>query len=296
MLKNDPQCGRGVVESLLKLVERYDIPATWAVVGHLFLGHGEGRDWISKEMPQFKEGWIDWDFYCQTIQNSLLYCAPDIITRILASSATQEVGLHSFSHIPFSLCSEEVAKLEVKLGLDLARKWDIIPRSFVFPGNYVGHVPILADHGIEIYRGEDAGHYKENATLLIRKASGAIDKIMAPPVLPMWRGGIWEIPGSMEFCDPQLPLSVLFRAKIGLERAMRTNKVFHVWLHPWSLLLYDDLVKDLETFLALVAQKRDQGKLKVMTMKSLAHEAAKQKREIAEESPHLQLHREIERK
>ena len=65
--------------------------------------------------------------------------------------------------------------------------------------------------------------------------------MIAPPVEPKWMDGIWEIPSSMFFCDPQIKFSVLTRAKIGLYRAIRAKKVFHVFLHPHNLLMYPSL-------------------------------------------------------
>ena len=35
LLNKDPQSGRGNIELLLSLLQKYNIPATWAAVGHL---------------------------------------------------------------------------------------------------------------------------------------------------------------------------------------------------------------------------------------------------------------------
>lgn len=268
-LEADPRHGRGVLELLLNLLDQYRIPATWATVGHLFLKPGESQHYVFREMPQFKGGLIDWDFYSR-VRDSPLYCAPDVIERIVDSPTHHEIGLHSFSHIPFSVCDEPVAELEVKLGADMARKWGVIPRSFVFPGNRIGHVSVLSNHGIDIYRGKDAGRYREGSGLLMRYITGAIDKVIAPPVVPGRRTSIWEIPGSMYFYDSQMPFTLLPRARLGLSRAIHANKVFHIWLHPWSLVQQESLYKALGDFLALVVQKRDSGDLQVMTMGELA--------------------------
>lgn len=269
LLAGDPRHGRGVMEILIGLFDKYGIPATWAAVGHLLLNSGEAKGLISREMPQFKGGWLDWEFYSR-ICSSPLYCAPDIVDSILASPVNHEIGLHSFFHIPFALCDEAVAREEMRLGAGLAQKWGILPKAFVFPGNYLGHIGILGDYGIEIYRGRDAGRGQEASARLVRKAGRAIDKLIAPPVEPSWRGGIQEIPGSTYFCDPHLPFTLLPRARMGLERAIRANKVFHIWLHPWNLLQQRSLAAELEKFLDFAAQKRDKGNLQVMTMGGLA--------------------------
>jgi len=276
LLRGNPQNGRGVIELLLELFQRYNIPATWAVAGHLFLEQGEGKKQISKEMPQFKDGWLDWDFYSQ-ICDSPLYSAPDIIDKISASRVAHEIGLHSFFHIPFSTCSQAVARYEVELGVSLAQERGIEAQSFVFPENRPGHIDILKEHGIKIYRSSIPRFHSETTAFLIRKATGAIVKVMPPPVLPLWKEGIWEIPGSMSFDDHLMPFTLSPRAKIGLKRAVRTSKVFHIWLHPWSLLVHKGLLDNLGTFLAFVAQKRDAGKLQVMTMGDLASHLNKNK-------------------
>lgn len=268
LLRNDPKCGRGAVDQLLSLFQRYNIPATWAAVGHLMLDESGRKEFISRELPQFRDGWIDWDFYSQ-ICNTPLYSAPDVIGRILSSSVAHEIGLHSFFHIPFSQCSKEVAKLEVELGVNLACKHGIAPRSFVFPGNQVGHLEALKERGIKIYRGNIPRPCKGTSFLLARKATGAMVKLKPPLVLPLQRDGIWEIPGSMSFDDPLLRFTLLSRAKGGLERAIRDNKVFHIWMHPWSLLLHQSLAQDLEKLLAFVAEKRDRGDLQVLTTKGV---------------------------
>jgi len=116
LLRNDSQQGRGTIDWLLRLFEKYQIPATWAMVGHLFLDSKKARELINPDMPQFKEGWLDWNLY-SSICSMSLYLGRDIVLNIQASPVKHEIGLHSFFHIPFSECSREVAESEVKQGI-----------------------------------------------------------------------------------------------------------------------------------------------------------------------------------
>jgi len=268
LLRNDPQEGRGTVSLLLELLERYNIPATWAVVGHLFLDSDTAKESVHQEMPQFKEGWIGWEYYSDVRRNHLYY-GKDIVGKILVSSVKHEIGLHGFFHIPFSQCSREVARAEVEQGIRAANKFGVTPKSFVFPQNKIGHADVLKENGIEIYRGKSA-HQRENQKFLFRKFNGAIHKIIASPASVLYKDGIWELPSSTGFCNPQVLFPLQWRAQLGLYRAIRAKKVFHIWLHPRNLLMYRRLREDLEKFLALVAQKRDQGKIDVMTMGEIA--------------------------
>jgi hypothetical protein len=216
-------------------------------------------------MPRFKENWYSSD-PCTDIKRDPLYYGKDIVEKILSNRIEHEIGYHSFSHVVFSECSREVAEAEIKKGIKLAKEFGITLKSFAFPENKIGHVDILKECGFEIYRGENLGRYDSNKSLLIRKFNGGINKIIAPSAEPKWIDGIWEIPSSMCFYDPQIKFSVLPMAKIGLYRAIRSKKVFHVYLHPHNLLRYSSLKDDLDKFLAVVSKKREEGKIEVMTM------------------------------
>lgn len=272
LLKYDDEKKRGCIDILLRLLEKYDIPATWAVVGHLFLDHCEKGDGIPHEhMPRFEEDWYSSD-PCTDIQEAPLWYGKDIVEKILSNRIEHEIGYHSFSHVVFSECSREVAEAEVKEGIKLAKKFGITLKSFVFPKNKIGHIDILKKYGFKIYRGENLGRYDLSENILIRKFNGGIDKIIAPPAHPKWMNGIWEIPSSMFFCDAQIKSSLLLRAKVGLYRAIRSKKVFHIFLHPHNLLMYSSLKDDLDRFLEIAARKRDEGNLQVMTMGELVLE------------------------
>ena len=266
MLKRDDTKGRGCVDILLNLFEKHNIPATWAVVGHLFLDHCECEEGLPhRDMPRFKENWYSSD-PCTDIKRDPLYYGKDIVEKILSNRIEHEIGYHSFSHVVFSECSREVAEAEIKKGIKLAKEFGITLKSFAFPENKIGHVDILKGYGFKIYRGENLGRYDPNQSFLIRKFNGGINKMIAPLAEPKRRGGIWEIPSSMCFYDPQIKLSVLPKVKLGLYRAIRSKKVFHIYLHPHNLLMYPSLRDDLDKFLAVVSKKRDAGEIEVMTM------------------------------
>ena len=270
LLKRDDTKGRGCIDAILNLFEKHNIPATWAIVGHLFLDHCEYEDGIPhKDMPRFKEDWYSFD-PCTDIQRDPLYYGKDIVEKILSNRIEHEIGYHSFSHVIFSECSREVAEAEIKMGNKLAKEFGITLKSFVFPENKIGHVDILKKHGFKIYRGENLGRGNINQNILIRVFNFGINKLIAQPAEPKWMDGIWEIPTSVYFCDSQFKFSVLPRAKIGLYRAIRSKKVFHIYLHPHNLLAYPSLKDDLDKFLAVVAKKRDEGKIEVMTMGEFA--------------------------
>ena len=270
-LTRDTSAGRGVIDILLSLFAKYDIPATWAIVGHLFLDRCQKEEGIPhRNMPWFKEDWYSCD-PCTDIHKAPLYYGKDIVEKILSSPVGHEIGYHSFSHVIFSECSREVAQAEIEEGVKLAKEMGIALESFVFPQDKVGHLDVLKENGFVAYRGIRARHIGSDGNLLLRKFGGAVDKLIALPVEPKWKGGIWEIASSMLFQDPPpFHTTLISRAKKGINLAIKEGKVFHVYLHPHALLYQRFLIEKLDKLLEFVARKRDEGKLHVATMGELA--------------------------
>ncbi len=271
LLRKNKESVRKSIYFLLDILERYQIPVTWAVVGHLFIDSCEKERCLThKNMVEFgyRKEWYE-DPYTDINRDPLFY-GRDIIEKVLSSSVNHEIGYHSFSHVVFTEISRELAEGEVREAKKIEKEWGIKFKSFVFPRNEIAHIDVLKENGFKIYRGENLGRYDLSQSFLIRKFNGGINKIIAPPTEPKWMDGIWEIPSSMFFCDPQIKFSVLPRAKLGLYRAIRSKKVFHIFLHPHNLLIYSSLKDDLDKFLAHVSKKRDERKIEVMTMGELA--------------------------
>ncbi|MFC1937656.1 polysaccharide deacetylase family protein [Chloroflexota bacterium] len=270
LLSQDRDKGRGSIDTLLQLFNKYSIPATWAIVGHLFLDHCACEDGMPhKNMPRFRDDWYHCD-PCTDIQRNPLYYGADIVQRIMSSDLAHEIGYHSFSHVPFSECSREVAKAEIEKGVELARSLGIALKSFVFPENSINHLDILRDYGFLIYRGANKPERKPGQHFLSWAPVSAFSRILVPPVEPSWKDGIWEIPSSMYFYDQRFPYTLVQRAKNGIRKAIGERKVFHLYLHPENLLMEHSLAEKLDNVLAFVARQRERGNLVVTTMGELA--------------------------
>lgn len=269
-LQKDPLKGRGCINSLLNILEKNNVVATWAVVGHLFLNtcNSNNRK-IHENVLSFRQRnrYLD----INDIEHDPLYFGSDIVENILSNKIDHEIGSHSFTHTFFSQCSAEVAEIEVMESLKVAKKYGIALKSFVYPENKIGHQNILKKHGFHIYRGENLARYKVNQPFATRKINGFVDKIVAPPSEIRHVDGIWEVSSSMFFCDPQFKSSIVPRAKIGLNAAMKANKLFHIFLHPHNLLAYPSLIRDLDVFLSYVSKKHSNEQLDIMTMSNLAN-------------------------
>lgn len=229
--------GEKSIETLLELFETYKIPVTWAIVGCLFI-----------EYPSTMER---------------------IMEKILRSTVKHEIGWHSFSHINFSERGKYCANFEIKQGLELANKFGIALKSFVFPDNAMGHIDVLRENGFIIYRGQDIKREKLNQMLFSRIVNMGIDRLISQPVEPKQNNGIWEIPASMHFSEHFFSWTLLPRAKMGIHKAICSDKVFHIWLHPQDFLADTSLIIKFEKLLTFVAEKRDKQKIQILTMGEL---------------------------
>lgn len=268
LLKDETKC-RGAIDFLLGVFEKYNIPATWAICGHLFLDHCQKENGVlHKDMPRFKDGWYDCDPGTDIYRDPLYY-GKDIIEKIMSSRIEHEIGYHSFSHIDFSQCSREVAEAEIRKGIELANEFGIPFKSFVFPWNNVGHLDILKKYGFLIYRSPEPRRFDPAQNFVMRRVNGVIDLLLAPSIELTRKQGIWEVAGSMDFWERQYPFMILPRAKLGIRRVIRTGKIFHLTIHPFMMVLCSPLMHKLDKFLAFVSSKRDNGELEVVTMSKL---------------------------
>lgn len=215
---------RGVIKRLLGLFKKYQIPATWAVVGKLF-ENGPRDGWHGKD-----------------------------IVNMIKKTPLQEIGSHSYSHEIFDQISPEKAGKEAQNPLKV--------QSFVFPRNKIKYLEILKENGFTNFRSPDQSEYE----LLLPRI---------PPVVSATNEkGLIDIPGSMYLVSGRgirkyIPKGLRYwKCKLGIDSAIRHNKIFHIWAHPIDIASdTDKILKDLEQ--TLIYAKGKKG-LKIMTMGQIA--------------------------
>jgi len=275
---------RGVIKKILALFNKYKIDATWAIVGHLFLSNCNRKQSIKHpEIVRPKYNWLKGDWFsedpCGNISKYPQWYGEDIVDEI-RSHKNQEIGSHSFSHILFGLngCTVKCAESEIKTCIRLAREKNIEMASFIFPRNLVGHFDILQKYGFRSFRGANVHWYS-----IIPYASGILAAIglfipVAPYVyIPRVIHGMVDIPASMYFVSARglrryIPQNTRFyKAKLGLDKAAKEKKVFHMWTHPADFVdNMDKLFLDFEKILKYAAKKRDRDGLEIKTMSAIA--------------------------
>ena len=251
--------------TLLNLFEKYNIPVTWATVGHLFLDkcskNTEGKAHTEMPRPSFFENrnwsyksgdWYDHDPCSDVLKNPEWY-ASDLIDKIIVSKVPHEIACHTFSHIDCTYlnCSRELMDAELKMCKKLAIEKNISLKSFVFPGGTFGNYESLIESGFVCYRKPMRNH---------------IDI----PYIDNY--GLIAIPSSLGLDRDSYGWSVDFHKKIirsFIKKTIRSKQVCHFWFHPSMNNWY---LKNIFPFvLEEVSKECKKGNLEVKTMGQLGN-------------------------
>lgn len=256
---------------LAGLCSEYDIPATWAVVGHLLLrdcdgrhvDHPRGPDWFRCE----REAWAD--------RPSLRY-GPNLVADVASDPVGHEVGCHTFSHVLFGNegTTADTARAEIEACLAATQGTDLSLQSLVFPRNSVGHRNVLAEYGFECYRGVAPGE-QTSFEKLAAATVGQPDPSLVTPRVDEY--GLVDVPASLYLFSfegrPRRLVTKLFpdpiveHARRGIDAAAKSDGVFHMWLHPNNLVGRPEIARMRAIFEHLDSRR---GDVRIETMGEVA--------------------------
>ena len=289
---------RNVIDNLFALLENYEVPVTWNILGHLVLDHCSRENLNElphRDMPCANYSWLNGDWYrydpCTGITEDPAWYGKDIVDKIIyytrTSKVGHEIGCHSFSHQQFGdpRCTEELARAEITKCIELLKtECNTVPKTFAFPRDYVGHLSTLKDHGFTSFRDVPPKLYpclkleKTISNYLKTQLSLALQLvsyyILFPPhivtpkeALP----GLWGISGCLAYGNkPLIPLRlVTFKAIQGINRAIQEGKIFCVYTHLKEFGANQHMMVEFEKVLSYVSKKRREGELEVKTMTQL---------------------------
>ena len=258
---------REAMKTLLEEMDALEIPATWAVVGGLLERPGR-HDFDHLPLPArlgaqtaLREG------------DEATFHAPSLIEAILGARTSHELACHTYSHTRFTYpgVDEEVVRE------DLSRFVAVFPeeagslKSLTFPNNEEAFLEQVAARGLTVYRGHNSPPVAKKNRAVHRLNS----TLHGAPLSRTFKApaGLWRSDASMLFATrPRRPdtLPYVYRkASRGLEAAVRTGGVLHVWTHPYNFALSWGLLRVFVAFLRLSARLRDRGRLEIRTMAGL---------------------------
>jgi peptidoglycan/xylan/chitin deacetylase (PgdA/CDA1 family) len=279
---------REIVQELLQLFRRYDVRATWAIVGHLFLHQCLPQDgMVHPEILRPQHAWFPHDWLRDDPGTSRtadpLWYGTDLVDTIRKAKPDQEIGSHSFCHMIYGDggCSRQAAISDLQAARQAAGRLNIHPITFVFPRDLPGHLDLLAKHGFLCYRGQPAWWFRRLPAARLIQAGHLLDDVLgfAPPTVRATIDdlGLVNIPGSMLFRHAKgirriIPAASRIRkARAGIRRAIRRQEIFHLHFHPWNFgWNRRRLMGALSRILEGAALERDAGRLDILTMGEVA--------------------------
>lgn len=231
---------RIIIKKLLSIFKKYEIHATWAIVGKLFTTSKNNKP------------------------NKNLWYAPDVV-EMVSNTKNQEIACHSFTHPEFTKISRNDAIKEIEKCIQEAKKINIDIKSFIFPRNKIKHLDVLKRYNFLSFRGKDSN---SKELLMLR----------LPPVYsPSLSNGLTNIRGSMYFVSSRgikrfiPPYLRTLKIKLGINNAIKQGKIFHLWLHPVDLVDNSKMLfGEIENICKYVSNKKNKGLIEVKTMKEIA--------------------------
>lgn len=262
-LAADPTACRDTVKSILAILDEYSVPATWAVVGHLFF------EQCSPEQHHRTEHIKNIDTFTD-LDRDPLYYAPDLLDSIREAEVDHEIAGHSFSHPLFTDLSRKEARTELEAMTDTARAHGVELESFVFPRNEIAHEDLLPEYGIKTYRGATRGT-QETIRSGIRSLVFEPGSFLSLPYVTPQRTetGATCLPASRLLRDERW----WFLQPLRLKRAIRsldTDDWIHLTVHPFNFLQQPQLLDTLRKLLYHVDNTPLKDTIEVVTM-SEAH-------------------------
>lgn len=269
---------------LLDACDRYEIPVTFDVVGHLLLESCDGSHDGTHE-----EGWFAADPGTDADSDPLFYW-PELPHLLTERPVEHEVATHTFSHV---LCNEI---REQTLTWELERCFEVHeaagldrPETIVTPRHRPISYDVLERLGIggvrtlkRQPRESTLGRYKQRATFW------TLDR-GHPAYEPTRRDGVVELyttpyPSLTAVHLPNGQLSPLWafrqipegiRQRVhrsyltgALETAIETDSNVHLWTHLYNL-SNDSQWECIEPFLKQLSEAKENGEVKILTMADL---------------------------
>lgn len=241
-----------VIPKLLELFKKYEIHATWAIVGFLFMNDKDQLiNNFPEELPRYSGKQFDpYNYIKNTDLQKEYHFAPECI-NFIKNTPYQEIGTHTFSHY-YALEEGQTYQqfkrdLEAAISIQSPTGQDC--RSIVFPRNQYDkeHLKIIKSLNINFYRGNQKfwlykprPFYKEYLWLRLMRLTDAYINISGHNTFTLEERN-QNIPINVRasrFLRPYTPRlksieNLRFRRiQRSMRHAAKYNENYHLWWHP----------------------------------------------------------------
>lgn len=283
--------GRNAVPLILKLFEKYDIHATWAVVG---LMAAENRQELDTYLPSLKPNYKNKLLSAYSYFENMGYSEGDdpccygysLIEKVRGTKH-QEIATHTFSHYYCDELGADVSSFEADLLCArriIKDKFNVDIKSIVFPRNHVRQEFVDVAHriGINCVR-SNPNSYKlshNKVVVWIYKLIRAMDTYF-----PICGGECYNermdsngmiYTCASRFFRPYSEKMALFekikiaRIKYQMKYAAKNGKTFHLWWHPHNFGKHTDkMISQLENILEYYLFLKEKYGMKSLNMSEL---------------------------
>ena len=251
-------------KKFLRLLNYYNINATFGIVGHLLI-----------EKCSFK------NCLCKTYRKHPLLYAPEFLQWILSAPQEHEIASHSFSHIIFDNSSKKSVLLDFLLWNELAKSQKLRLKSFIFPRNRINYLNILQQFNFICYRGVKNKNDNHKISHLLKEFEGP------EPSFPSFHQKLVNIPSmscptmtsrllpnrshlsrTLKLIPWQIIRSIYLQGvRSAVKKAVSQKAVLHLWTHESNL--NDEQLILINDILRLLCKMRNKGYVKIMTMGQL---------------------------
>ncbi len=245
-----------IVKRLLFLFDKYEIPATWAVVSKLLDKHDD-------------------------CDNGLWYDTCGLVRSVAEAKVKHEIASHSYAHIIYGdkNTSLDAARTDIAKAAEIHGQSGYSFKSFVFPRNQEGFHDELKKAGIKAFRGETIFPY-QSLPKPFDKFGRMLDYYLpaAKTAAPArHESGLVNIPDCMLLLHRKglrrmiLPQVMINKIMYGIKAAIERKQVFHLWFHPFNF-TYETRAqfRIFEEGLKYAVGQREKGELEIMTMGEIA--------------------------
>lgn len=264
--------------TLLDLCDRYEIPITFDIVGHLLEETCGG----THDGP-YPDGWWAEDPGTSEADHPLFY-APSFAKRIDEAATEHELGTHTYSHVLCDEVSVETIRHELKQARQAHEEAGLEPpRSIVFPRHQTPPYNVFSDLGIEVVRHpirdynvpENSvrkflwGATRRHLTAELRREHGLVETRCTPhPSLS--NGFLRTGQAALHPLLRVMPLSVRQRISrryiySGVDRAANQDGHAHLWTHLFNM-SNEEQLPPIEAGLEYMAQRRNEGQIRIERM------------------------------